>query len=92
VPRDLPPEPEDEAARRMREFLAGLPADPAAMAAAFDQLRTADEAELAANGIHPVSVVHVLPPLAVGHVVTPHPKPCLVKSQRAFLEAATGVL
>ena len=54
----LTPEPDEEATRRISEFLAGLPSDPAALMAAFDQLQTAEEAELAAHGIHPVSVVH----------------------------------
>jgi len=55
---DLTPEPDKEGARRFREFLAGLPADPAALMAALEQLRAVEEAELAAGGIHPVSVVH----------------------------------
>jgi len=55
---DLTPEPDEEATRRIGDFLAGLPSDPAALMAAFDQLQTAEEAELAAHGIHPVSVVH----------------------------------
>ena len=55
---DLTSEPDDEAARRIREFLAGLPADAASLMAALEQMQTAEEAELAAHGIHPVSVVH----------------------------------
>jgi hypothetical protein len=55
---DLTPEPEEEATSRISEFLAGLPSDPAALMAAFDQMQTAEEAEMAAHGIHPVSVVH----------------------------------
>ena len=55
---DLTSEPDDEAARRIREFLAGLPADAASLMAAFEQMQTAEEAELPAHGIHPVSVVH----------------------------------
>jgi hypothetical protein len=55
---DLTPEPDAEATRRIREFLARLPSDPAALAAALGQMQLAEEAELAAGGIHPVSVVH----------------------------------
>ncbi|MGH3190674.1 MAG: hypothetical protein ACRDOL_26120 [Streptosporangiaceae bacterium] len=55
---DLTPEPDAEATRQIREFLARLPSDPAALAAALSQLQLAEEAELAARGIHPVSVVH----------------------------------
>ncbi len=55
---DLTPEPDEEATRRISAFLAGLPSDPAALMAAFGQMQTAEEAELAAQGIHPVSVVH----------------------------------
>jgi hypothetical protein len=55
---DLTPEPDEEAARRIRDFLAGLPCDPAELMAAFDQMQTAEEAELAAHGVRPVSVVH----------------------------------
>lgn len=50
--------PDEEATRRTSEFLAGLPSDPAALIAVFGQMQTAEEAELAAQGIHPVSVVH----------------------------------
>jgi hypothetical protein len=57
-PDDLTPRRDLDAERDIAEFLAGLPKDPAAMMAAFDQLSTAQEAELAANGIRPVSVVH----------------------------------
>ncbi len=55
---DLTPEPDQEAARRIREFLAGLPTDPAALRATLGEMQVAEEAELAARGIHPVSVVH----------------------------------
>ena len=48
----------EEATRRIKDFLAGLPCDPAELMAAFDQMQTAEEAELAAHGIRPVSVVH----------------------------------
>jgi len=51
---DLTSELDAEAARRIREFLAGLPADAASLMAAFEQMQTAEEAELAAHGIHPV--------------------------------------
>jgi hypothetical protein len=55
---DLAPEPDEEAARAISQFLARLPSDPAALAAALGQMQLAEEAELAARGIHPVSVVH----------------------------------
>lgn len=55
---DLTPDPDEEATRRISEFLAALPSDPAALMAAFNEIQTTEEAELAANGIHPVSVVH----------------------------------
>jgi hypothetical protein len=55
---DLTPEPDEEATRRISAFLAGLPSNPAELIAAFDQMQAAEEAELAAQGIHPVSVVH----------------------------------
>jgi len=55
---DFAPEPDEEAAGRFRDFLAGLPADPAALLAALEELKTAEEVELAARGIRPVSVVH----------------------------------
>ena len=55
---DPTPEPDKEATRRISEFLARLPSDPAELMAAFEQLQTAEEAELAAHGIRPVSVVH----------------------------------
>jgi hypothetical protein len=55
---DLTPEPDDEATGRISAFLAGLPSDPAALMAAFAQMQAAEEAELAAQGIHPVSVAH----------------------------------
>lgn len=42
----LTPEPDDEGARRMREFLAGFPSDPAEIMAAFGQMRIVEEAEL----------------------------------------------
>lgn len=55
---DLTPEPDAEASRLIREFLARLPSDPAAVAAALGEMQLAEEAELAAGGIHPVSVLH----------------------------------
>jgi len=52
------PGPGGEAARPVSDFLARLPPGPAALMAVFGQMRTAEEAELAARGIHSVSVVH----------------------------------
>lgn len=56
-------EADEEVTRRVREFLTLLPSDPAAIdpaaiMAAFRQMKTADEAELAAQSVHPVSIVH----------------------------------
>jgi hypothetical protein len=55
---DLPPEPGQEAARRISELLARPPADPAALMAVLGPMQILEEAELAVRGIHPVSVVH----------------------------------
>jgi hypothetical protein len=55
---DLTPEPGQEADRRIGSFLARLPADPAALTAVLSHMQVAEEAELAAGGVHPVSVVH----------------------------------
>ena len=55
---DLSPEPRQEAARRISELLARPPADPAALMAVLGSMQILEEAELAAHGIHPVSVVH----------------------------------
>ena len=57
-PDDLTPERDWDAEREIAEFLAGVPKDPAAIMAAFDERSTVEEAEMAANGIRPVSVVH----------------------------------
>ncbi|MGH3201335.1 MAG: hypothetical protein ACRDP5_04665 [Streptosporangiaceae bacterium] len=54
----LIPGPGGGAARQVSGFLASLPSGPAAPIAAFGQMRSAEEAELAAHGIQPVSVVH----------------------------------
>jgi hypothetical protein len=55
---DLTPERDLDAGREIAEFFAGLPKDPAALMAAFDQARLVDEAELAAAGVRAVTVVH----------------------------------
>ena len=55
---DVAPDPAAEAARRIAEFLARLPSDPAALLAMAGPMQVTEEAELAAAGIHPVSVVH----------------------------------
>lgn len=57
-PDDLTPERDGNAEREIAEFLAGVPKDPAAIMAAFEQRALVEEADLAANGIRPVSVVH----------------------------------
>lgn len=57
-PDDLTPEPDRDAEREIREFLAGVSKDPAAIMAAFEQRALVEEAALAASGVHPVSVVH----------------------------------
>jgi hypothetical protein len=57
-PDDLTPERDWDAEREIAEFLAGVPKDPASIMRAFDERSTAEEAELVANGIRPVTVVH----------------------------------
>lgn len=57
-PDDLTPKRDWDAEREIAEFLVGVPKDPATIMAAFGERSTTEEAELAAHGIHPVSVVH----------------------------------
>jgi hypothetical protein len=57
-PDDLTPKRDWNAELEIAEFLVGVPKNPAAIMAAFDELATAQEAELAAHGIRPVTVVH----------------------------------
>lgn len=55
---DLTPGPGPDHERVIAAFLAGVPQDPAEIMAAFEQAAAVEEAELAARGVHPVSVVH----------------------------------
>jgi hypothetical protein len=57
-PDDLTPEPDRAAEQEIAEFLRGVPKEPAAIMAAFEQRALVEEAALAARGVHPVSVVH----------------------------------
>lgn len=55
---DQAPDPGQEAADRISELPARMPADPAALIAVLGPVQILEEAELAARGICPVSVVH----------------------------------